>query len=149
MKYHCCSYPTHTCTHTYTVRIHGNSFLASDCGRQASRASYLFLAIFSDTLCNLCSNFSLQKGWTEKLREGENRGESEKRWERGRGECEGTRNAAKTFKCGTLFINVERSIWGGHEQWRRRVLVQGERWPGRTSQARTVCYFAARRRGDI
>lgn len=84
MKYHCCSYPTHTRTDTDTGRIHGNSFLASDCGRRASRASYLFLAIFSDTLCNLCSNFSLQKGWTEKLRGRERKGEREKVWrERG------------------------------------------------------------------
>lgn len=86
MKYHCCSYPKHTRTHTYTVRIHGNSFLASDCGRRASRASYLFLAIFSDTLCNLCSNFSLQKGWTEKLKGGENMAEREKGREREGGE---------------------------------------------------------------
>lgn len=86
MKYHCCSYPTHTRTHTYTVRIHGNSFLASDCGRRASRASYLFLAIFSDTLYNLCSNFSLQKGWTEKLRGGERTWQREKKEEREGGE---------------------------------------------------------------
>lgn len=123
MKYHYSSYLTHSHTHIYT---YANSFLASKSGVLPA-PRYLLWHLVQFMLKFLAAERLDRKTVRQSVRERERGIEWEIERER---EYEEKRNAAKTFKCGTLFINVERSIWGGNEAGR----VQGWDWWGEGRQ---------------